>query len=253
MSAFGAGSSAKPQFSVDCTARAIIHGTLDDQSQQPASLLIYDFSFLAFRSTRLKSANISFEFKDKESQETPVVYRIAPYLKHTTMPSTEVHRQAIEAGVSGNAGFGPAAITPNISASNSREKTMEYQVEVIGENPSDDYGRRFRAQWSLNENESQKRGIPTFLRVCILLEREHDRQFLMRPTVEATANTATRISSLFAARTQDDPVEYDPSLDPYAKGIDGTAIDRWNLEAADIDGLWDCTFHREFSRGVKVS
>lgn len=183
----------------------------------------------------------------------PEVDRIAPYMKHTTMPSNEVHHRTLEAGISGGSGLGPVSITPNISASNSREKTTEYQVEVIGDKPSDDYGLYYRAQWFLKENESQKKGITTFLRTCILLKRQHNGQFLMRPTIKATADTTTRLLSLFATRTLDDPVVFDPSLEPYEDGIDAAAIDRQNLRAVDMDGLWDWTFYNAFSRGIKVS
>lgn len=178
---------------------------------------------------------------------------MSPYLKHTMMPSREMHQRTIEAGIHGRAGLSHTSLPPTLGTSHVREKTTEYQVEVVGDNPSDDYGRHYRAQWFLKENESQKKGISTFLRTCILLEREHDGQFLMRPTVEATANIATHFLSLFAARTPDEPIEYDPSLYPYVNGMDGTNIDRWNLGAVDLDGLWDWTFHREFPRGVKVS
>lgn len=239
---------------MNCSARAVIHGTLDSESQTPATLLIYDFSFLAYRSSRIKDADISFEFQDKEGQGTPTIYKMAPYLKHTMIPSSEVHSRTLEAGISGAAGFGPVSLpSPNISVSSSREKTIEHQVEVVGDKPSDDYGRYYRAQWYLKENESQKKGIASFLRTCILLKRQHDGQFLMRPTVEAKANTATRILSLFATRTLDDPIDLDPSLSPYQNGVDTTAIDRWNLGAVDMDELWDWTFHNAFSRGIKTS
>lgn len=253
VSSFRGGSSTRPKYSVNCLARAIIHGTLDPKSHAPATLLIYDLSFLSYHSTRLKDAQIFFEFKDDKGNGMPEVYKIAPYMKHTTMASNEVHHRTLEAGIGGGAGLGPVSIIPNISASNRREKTTEYQVEVIGDKPGDDHGLYYQAQWFLKENESQKNGIGTFFRVCILLKRQHNGQFLMRPTIKATADTATRFLSLFAARSLDDPVVFDPSLEPYGNGIDSAAIDRKNLSAVDMDGLWDWTFYNVFSRGIKVS
>ncbi|RSL51269.1 hypothetical protein CEP54_011476 [Fusarium duplospermum] len=178
VSSFGSGSKKKPAFWVSCTARAIVHGTLDDKSKTKATLLVYDFSFFSYRKTRIKDATICFEFEkaaeNRGSQfKGPKVVKVAPYGKHVMMQTTEtvMRKVVLETGVSGG-----VVATANTKGGTemSVEKTTTHAAEITGDNPCDDWGNYFMSNWYLDENKSQKNGIVSHLRTCVLLTRDSD-------------------------------------------------------------------------------
>ncbi|RTE83627.1 hypothetical protein BHE90_001803 [Fusarium euwallaceae] len=258
VSGFGSGSNKKPAFRVSCTARAIVHGTLDDKSKTKATLLVYDFSFFSYRKTRIKDATICFEFEkaaeNRGSQfKGPQVAKVAPYGKHVMMQTTETvtRKVVLETGVSGG-----VVVTANAKGGTeiSVEKTTTHAAEIIGDNPCDDWGNYFMSNWYLEENKSQRNGIVSCLQTCILLTRDSDEVFNCIPTIKVTPNFRARLGSLVSSRPPDDPVILDPEWEPYItlEGDDAKKIDENNL-GAGLDGLWDCTFHSTFGEAEKVS
>ncbi|KAJ4320187.1 hypothetical protein N0V84_005972 [Fusarium piperis] len=258
VSGFGYGSKKKPAFRVSCTARAIVHGTLDDMSKTKATLLIYDFSFFSYRKTRIKNASICFEFeKAAENRGSqfigPKVAKVAPYGKHVMMQTTETvtRKVVLETGISGG-----AVATANAKGATeiSVEKTTTHETKITGDNPCDDWGNYFISNWSLDENESQNNGIVSLLRTCILLTRDSDEVFNCIPSIKVTPNFTAWLGSLVSLRPPDDPVILDPKCEPYItlEGDDAKKIDVDNL-GVGLDGLWDCTFHSTFGEAEKVS
>jgi len=255
VSGFGSGSRKRPAFHVSCTAKGIFHGTLDQISNKRATLLVYDFSFFSYRSTRIKEANILFEFQSKKGSTgggNPMVKKVAPYATHVMMltTQTETRKIAVDGGITGGAGV---SLDTKMSTEKSVEKTTTHAAEITGDSPFDDWGNYFLARWSLKENDSQKNGIVALLRTCILLTRDNDEEFCCIPSIEAKPNFKAQLGSLFSSRTPDDPILLDPEYDPYNVLEGGVKIDRWNLGAVNLDSLWDCTFHKTFGEAVKVS
>ncbi|RSM00406.1 hypothetical protein CEP52_009156 [Fusarium oligoseptatum] len=238
VSGFGSGSNKKPAFRVSCTARAIVHGTLDDKSKTKATLLVYDFFAAENRGSQFKG---------------PQVAKVAPYGKHVMMQTTETvtRKVVLETGVSGG-----VVATANAKGGTeiSVEKTTTHAAEIIGDNPCDDWGNYFMSNWYLEENKSQRNGIVSCLQTCILLTRDSDEVFNCIPTIKVTPNFRARLGSLVSSRPPDDPVILDPEWEPYItlEGDDAKKIDENNL-GAGLDGLWDCTFHSTFGEAEKVS
>lgn len=257
ISTFGSGSRKKPAFRVSCVAKVIVHGTLDDVSNTRATLLVYDFSFFSYRSTRIKAASILFEFKANQGSNAgggPAVKAVAPYGRHVMMQTRQTETRKVTVGAGLTSGTVVSA-NANASTENSIEKETTHSAEITGDNPFDDWGNYFQAQWSLKENDSQKNGIVTLLRTCILLTRDNDEEFCCIPYIEATPNVKAWVGSLVSSRAPDDPVIFDPEYDPYneLEGKDRVEIDRWNLRDVELDKLWDCTFHKAFGEAVKES
>lgn len=163
---------------------------------------------------------------------------------------TETWKIAVDGGITGGAGV---SLDTKISTEKEVEKTTTHAAEITGDNPFDDWGNYFLARWSLKENDSQKNGIVALLRACILLTRDNDEEFYCIPSIEVKPNLKARLGSLFSSRTLDDPVRLDPEYDPYNMLDGDVKIDRWNLGAVNLDGMWDCTFHKMFGEAVKVS
>lgn len=254
MTQFHSGRRKRPAFDVRGVVKAIVHGTLDDVDNEPATMLVYDFYFLSHRSGRIKDATISFEFQAKEGGDNSsiTVRDVAPCGKHVMMQTKEkvVRTSSADGGISGG-----VALSANLNMHT--EKTVErettYAAEVIGDTPCDDWGNFCLAQWSLEENKAQRSGIVSLFRACILLTRVTDDEFELLPTVEVTPDLKTRLASLLGFRRRDDPVRFAPKSEPIDELGGNIAHHRWNLGAVDLNKLWDCTFYRAFGEAVKAS
>lgn len=251
---FSSGPNKRPAFNVGSLAKAIVHGTLDQIHNKPATLLVYDFSFFSYRSRRIKDATIKFKFQPKKGSISagPTVKSVAPFGRHVMMQTREKVSQttAADTGISGG-----AAVTANFSvhAEKSVEKTTTHAAEVTGNNPTDEWGDSVFALWSLEENESQRSGIATLFRACILLIRDDEEEFDLFPTIRVTPDLKTRLQSLIAFRRRDDPVKLDPTSDPI-DDLGGIAVgNRWNLGAVELSNLWDCTYYSTFGEAIKDS
>ncbi|KAH0430502.1 hypothetical protein CcaCcLH18_07779 [Colletotrichum camelliae] len=251
---FHSGSRRKPAFNVGAIAKAIIHGTLDQESNTPATLLVYDFSFFSHRSTRIKEATISFEFRAKKGSASmgPTVTKVAPFGKHVMMQTTETVTKTVggEGGVSGGA---VVNVNTNLRAERSVEKVTTHAAKVVGNNPCDEWSNYPLAQWSLHENESQQNGIMTLFRACVLLVRDTEEDFELLPDVQVTPDLKTRLGSLMAFRRSDDPIILAPASEPLNALATDLTQNRWNLGQVDLSSLWDCTFHNTFEEAVKAS
>ncbi|KAK1254746.1 hypothetical protein MKX08_008741 [Trichoderma sp. CBMAI-0020] len=250
---FYGGRKKRPAFNVSAVAKAIIHGTLDQISKIPATLLVYDFKFLSHRSTRIKDASISFEFKAKRGSTGlgPSVIAVAPYAKHIMMRTTETVTRTIggDAGVQGGV---VVAGNASLHAEKTVEKVTTHAAEVVGDNPADEWSNRFLAQWSLSENPSQMNGIVSLFRACILLSRDNDEEFYLYPTVGVNPDLKTKLrASLWGFRRPDDPIRIVPASTAVNK-LEDKVISSSNL-GSGINDLWDCTFYSTFGGAIKAS
>ncbi|EHK21287.1 uncharacterized protein TRIVIDRAFT_192301 [Trichoderma virens Gv29-8] len=252
VSAFHGGSKKKPAFTVSCNAKAIIHGEIDPSSKKRATFLVYEFKFNSYRGSRIKQANILFEFKPMKGQEGgPSVYQVAPrglYKMRETLQDESL-KKGIEFGLGPNIPAVEANLT--LSAEASVEKVTKHYIVATGDTSQDDWGNFFGARFFLSENESQKSGIPSKLRVCILLERDDDEDFVCVPYVNVTPNFTAMFTTLFSSRSPDDPIIFRVAEPPFNQLDDNVDIDRNNLGAVDLGELWDCTEYYKYERSVK--
>lgn len=258
VSSFHGGYSWKPAFRVSCCAKAMIHGLMGGRSQKAATLLVYEFKFITSRSeTRIKAASISFEFKadpKSEAATTPNVAKVRPcgVLKMEETVRNEVSKLGISMNI------GPSVPVVDVSFAPSKERVVtqdvKYYTIVTGDNPPDeDFGDRFLASFTLQENKAQESGIPSELTVAILLERDSDADFMMVPRIEATPDLATRVVSLVSSRTPDEPVYFRVDEEPFNQLDREVKIERDDLGNTDLENLWDCTTYNKYGRAVKMS
>ncbi|UKZ78201.1 hypothetical protein TrVFT333_005936 [Trichoderma virens FT-333] len=161
VSAFHGGSKKKPAFTVSCNAKAIIHGEIGPSSKKRATFLVYEFKFNSYRGSRIKQANILFEFKPMKGQEGgPSVYQVASHglYKMRETLQDESLKKGIEFGLGPNIPAVEANLT--LSAEASVEKVTKHYIVATGDTSQDDWGIFFRARFFLSENESQKAASP---------------------------------------------------------------------------------------------
>ncbi|TLD19088.1 hypothetical protein PspLS_09976 [Pyricularia sp. CBS 133598] len=240
VSAFGARRRRRPAFTVECMAQIIIHGTLNQNSDALATLLVYDLAFFQYgQSARIVEADVRFNFVAKARDggttspdgERPSVLKIAPYGEFETMKSTSDISRHIELAAAPNVGL-------QVGASLGSSKTLNHAARLTGSKPSNEWGQHFRAQWFMTENASGKTGVPSRLRCCILLERTTNDEFCCIPSIHAKADLRTQLSTLFDARENDDPIVFDPEYEPYNELNGILEVDTTNLGAVNMDELW---------------
>ncbi|KAI0154853.1 hypothetical protein GGR57DRAFT_511818 [Xylariaceae sp. FL1272] len=219
----------RPAFNIGAEAKAIVHGTSDPLSRQSATLLIYDFKFFSHRSTRIKDASISFEFKSKRGSRNPppTVAVVAPYAKHVMIRTTETSTRTlgVAAGVQGG-----SLVNGNADAHG------DWTVEKI---------RPIMLRLS-------KSGVVSLFRACILLIRQDNEDFYLYPTIKVTPDLKTQLQQpLFGFRRPDDPIKIVPTRPAVNKSI-GKTITGSDL-ISEMNDVWDCTFYHTFEDAVKSS
>lgn len=248
------GGKKKSRFCVSSTAKAIIHGTMDEISHIPATLLVYEFEFLSYKtSARIKEAQIVFQFQVKAVNSTgaPKITAIRPKGRHALIETLQNEKDTLNLEANLGANIAGLELGGKIAPGREVEKTTTHATTVTGTAPADEYGDKYIARWSLVENSSQESGVPSFLRVAILIERESKDNFTCVPYIEAKLDLKSQLYTLLSTEAPDEPIFFEPDYEPYNKL--GKDIDELNLATAGIDTLWDCTFYNRFGEPIKPS
>lgn len=245
VSHFDGGMRNKPAFSVSCTAEVIIHGKMDPASLKYATLLVYELRFNSYRGNRIKEADLTFEFFNNEGNLGPTVLTTSPHGRYGLGETKDIETSKLTMGISAEH-FVKCQITDEKTTK--REKTY-YQI-VSGDNhPSDVFGNRTRSRFYMKENHSRLSGIPSELRVCILLERDNNECFICVPNFSVKPNFSAAIeATLFSERSKNDPVIFNPAIPPLNKLGAAVAIDPNNLGSVKLDSLWGCTTYTPYTQ-----
>ncbi|KAG8158604.1 hypothetical protein KVR01_011726 [Diaporthe batatas] len=250
------GAKRRSRFSIDATARAIVHGTLDQTSGKPATLLVYDFEFATHRSSaRIMRADIDFLFQPgKGNSAGPLVAAVKPMGTHKMGDTEENNTRGLAAEGSLDAKIAGSGIGAKITPSRTTAKTTTHYTDVVGSTPANEYGDCLITRWSLVENSSQENGIPTFLRVVILLRRDDQAEFVCVPSIEVKVDRKSRLCAVLTSEAPDDPITFDPEYEPFIDEKEiNVEIDPENLGAVDLDTLWDITLYNRFGQPIKPS
>lgn len=233
---------------VRCKSREIIHGGLTPDSEDNATLLVYDLYLdTTRRSRRILSAALEFEFSSSEpGTPAPEVQAIAPDGRIVLLPSSL--EESVMHGTELNASAGQIA---TLGASAKWEKTVSRtrtdDARVTGHIFSDDYGKGVGASWTLHENAQLKSGVPSFMRFAILLNRKYDEsKFQCSVKIKAEADWKSETGRLFGSTPVDDPVLFDPSLKPTNKLR--KCYDLKHLEGLNLDDFVDIVFDKTLKK-----
>ena len=219
----------------------VIHGTMDSSpSSPPATLIITDFQFISLdASRRFRYARIELHFSDIDpgDHNPPEVKAIAPEGSFSLNQTEEIRE--LKRAAKADAG---AAMVANVSMglewSITQTSTTTKSAKLGGLQTKQDRRKEPKnlPVWSLDENNSDNKGIPSLLRTAILLRRNNDKNFLGHITVEAKVDWKTRYNlESRKADGQIDPVTFDPKktrvipIPPY--------IDATNLGSVDLTQL----------------
>jgi len=237
---------------IRCKSRVVIHGYFDTQSDDVfATLLVYDFFFDATkRFRRIASANITFEFSSSEpGAPAPEVDGIAPFGRYSLLQTQQKEHTQREAGANAGGGYMGAKLGASYKWSNSVDSTTTDDTRLVGATVCDKYGREIGANWTLHENATTRKGVPSFLRTAILLKRKRDEKFQCTVRIDVEADWMTELTPFTGLKDIDDPVLFDPALPPTNKL--GEKYDDENLSSTKLEDIFDTTFHTTFRNPIK--
>ncbi|CAG8981963.1 hypothetical protein HYALB_00004825 [Hymenoscyphus albidus] len=196
-----------------------------------ATLLVYDFHFNAQRFRRIASANITFDFSSSKSNTSPPeVAAISPFGRYAFLESSQEESYTNTKEVKADGGQFGVNLGSSNSWSKSVNRTSTDNISLVGDTVCDKYGRDISVNFTLNENSQVLKGIPSFLRVAILLRRKQNNLFQCNFKIKIEADWKTEIKHFFASkRTQDDPILFDPELPPTNKLRSDYDLETWDL------------------------
>lgn len=237
-------------------SKAIIHGSMSSSTDEPATLLVYDFTFNPTkRFRRVASAVITFEFASCElNSPGPEVHAVAPSGYWSLAETTQ--KEHIERSSNANLSLGYQGATAGGSQTwtTSVDRDGKNFTSIRGDTICNAYGKETGAKFVLLENAdaSPKTGIPSFFRLAILLKRQTNDLFQCTVHIDIEADWKTRVDKFFAARPRDDPIYFDPELAPVnkLKGSD-EGFDAENLGSTHLEGIYDATMHTIFKKPIK--
>ena len=220
----------------------VVHGRLSPDGD-PASLIVSSFKFLGSTpSKRFRYAKITWDFAyaDSEGREAPEVKKISLddqfVMKMTTFDeSTE---KKMDAGLQG--GGGPANLSLSAGWSHDHFAKIDDHISLYGTSifTQKQSGEPNAAMWVLEENKSQKSGIPGSLTTAILVKRKPDRQFIGMIHIHAKMVAASSIEDLFGRKPKVHPVVFDLALPPT-----NAKYDSQNLDSIVLDDIGIVKLH----------
>ncbi|KAL3424924.1 hypothetical protein PVAG01_04205 [Phlyctema vagabunda] len=203
---------------IRCSCVDIIHGLLKEDGENYCTLLVLEFRFdPRKRARRIAQVDIELRFLgDKAGASEPNVHGIAPegrfsfaqtMQSETTTIESDVH---IGGGITGLDAGGAVRFGRETSREMNHATTVTGSTNVRGRN----YGDPNSVSWTLLENPATKTGVPVAMKTAVLLTRKDEKHFKCVISVKAKADWRTSLEWVAGSTKPDDPVLFDPTLDP---------------------------------------
>lgn len=223
---------------IQCLLEDVVHGSFtEDGKLMPATLMVFKFRVDPKKhSRRIIRALINIEFFAMDAgDEPPSVHAIAPDERWSVVPTTD--HEEITTG--GRLTLGLSSLIPiDLGGEVTLEKTTTRDISdattvtgSIHHGEGIDSGDPTACAWALLENKTRKTGVPDSLKVGIVLKRKDEKPFKAAVNVEARADLSTRLEWMFSKVPLDDPVLFNPDLEPagrerpFARDALGTNLD----------------------------
>ncbi|KAI2631547.1 hypothetical protein GGS26DRAFT_591421 [Hypomontagnella submonticulosa] len=238
----------------------ITHGKLT-KGGDSATLLNFEFQFVAMGGRRFKRASISFKFEDSEGQlnRDPIVHAISPDGKWAIRKTDKVQNVRYGANSSINTGTAPLGAQAGLFWEVGEVKSREPYTALAGTKRIKRrgfVGEENVVIWTMEENEDKEDGIPTFMRAAILLKRPEDVPFTFTVKVETDVDFIGAVKTFWGLEPKDpiDPVEIDIGRSPKAgsaavRPLDPTVYDLNEMGALDLLKVADVKLVTPLDRG----
>lgn len=232
----------KGRVKIGCKHRDIAHGYFSKDIDDLCTLIVVQFRFESNGiAARIKEAHAVFKFAAMEiGKPDPEVIAMFPEGGFFIQPTTQ--NEVVLKGAEANAGGGAGGI--QVGGVLKMESTVERETtdytRVCGSiDVLRDFGQPNGVSWDFFENATTKTGVVTSFQSAIFLKRKNMDPFKASISLKATADTTSRISTLFKKDEEDDDVWYDPKKPPTNRL---RKYDADSLGAVDLKSLSDVTF-----------
>jgi hypothetical protein len=211
----------KGRVDIRCEHVGIAHGYHSDDCDDLYSLIILQFRFDPNGiAARIKEAFTTIKFAaETPADRDPVVKKIYPdglfHVEPTSQQEEVVTGHALHIGLSGGAPIG-LEVGGELKREKSVQRTVRDSTLVRGSRDVLDrnYPPYNGVSWSFCENHTAKTGVVCSMRGAILLKRHSMKPFKSSITLNVTADTHTRVSSLFEKDPKVDDIWYNPEKSP---------------------------------------
>ncbi|KAG8674143.1 hypothetical protein FPOAC1_000106 [Fusarium poae] len=228
---------------IQCNLIDIIHGTISPDSDNLATILVFQFRFPPDRTgRRVAGASIELVFGGVVGDIMSVPpevdaisfdgnYNVSS-TKETVSRTKDIEGN-INTNTNTNASLGAGVSTSlgleeTISRENDSAATIKGMIEV------NDFGVGTTAKWLLLENVALKTGIPSSIQIAVRLKRKSEVAFSCLPKLTCKTRERKGLQDLFGNTLNVDPVLLDPKTSPTNKLMD---YDTEELGAIDLDRL----------------
>ncbi|KAI9747643.1 MAG: hypothetical protein M1815_004014 [Lichina confinis] len=237
---------------IRCRSREVVHGFFDDDGDDFATLLVYDFHLDSTkRARRVASANVTFTFSSSVTGgPAPEIHAIAPLGRYSLMTTTQDESFTRGGELRTDAGQMGVSLGGSYMWEKTVSRTKSSDTRIFGATISNMFGKEVGANWVLHENGETKSGVPSFLRTAILLRRTDDEPFECAVTMDVKADWKTDLKRFFGSKDKDDAILFDPALPPTNK-LRKSGYDTDNLGSIDVEEFFDTTFHTSFPDAIK--
>ncbi|KAF5709136.1 intracellular serine protease [Fusarium globosum] len=231
----------------------VIHGTISPTEY--GSIIVMQWYFQPSRGRRISEATISLLFEPQSSDsDTELEVRDISF-EGTYGLMTTSQETATTRGLEATAGVQQVA-QANLTAkweSTITTTTSDSITLMGGKRMVNNTPPKRIAEWELQENQSQPRGIPGMLRIAVLVARDDEEKFQCRVNFTCKTDLKTKLAGMFQRIPKDDPIIFQPDSSDKGrrenKGVDYGVKDLGNLS---LDDLSDVTYKRVISNGEKA-
>ncbi|KAK0610001.1 hypothetical protein B0T17DRAFT_512309 [Bombardia bombarda] len=209
---------------IRCSCVDVIHGLFDEEGDTFCTLVVLQFRFdPRKRARRIVSADIELRFASNKPGSPDPEAESVTQGAHLTLSAAAV----AGAGLSGG-----------VNWSRTVERGLDNATTVIGsiDLRGRNFGKSNCASWTLMENNDTKTGVPMSMTAAILLKRRTEEIFRCDFTMKVKADWRSNLETLFGSTPLDDPILFDPTLDPT-----NDKYDELNLGSVDMESIADIT------------
>lgn len=240
---------------ITCRLEKVIHGAMSADSDRYATLAVLQWYFQPNNRRRISEASIEllFEAEDSGDGDDVEVERISFDGTYSLMPTTqhEILTTAGDASVAINQ-------LASFSLSGKWEKVIDRQTQDAitlsgGKRIVNNMPPNRIAKWILSENKSQPEGIPTYLKVAVLVSRLEEKKFTCRVAFACKTDMKTAAESFFKKIPKDDRIVFQPDFrDKGTRPNRNIFYGDDRLGSVDLDEVSDVTFRTFFTAGKKT-